>query len=99
MHIGDLNIEENTGFYIQDGDTDYINWAEGAEKYELKVNYLLTQHNHKYVRTVYSIFDFLADIGGLIGALGPINSVLIMLLQFRSSYFTILSYNLQSSER
>ena len=99
MHIGDLNIEENTGFYIQDGDTDYGNWEEGTERYQLKVNYLLTQHNHKYVRTVYSIFDFLADIGGLIGALGPINSVLIMLLQFRSSYFTILSYNLKSSER
>ena len=99
MHIGDLNIEENTGFYFQDGETDYGKWAEGAERYLLKVNYMLTQHNHKYVRTVYSIFDFLADIGGLIGALGPINSVMIMLLQFRSSYFTILSYNLQSSER
>ena len=98
MHIGDLNIEENTGYYIQDGDSDYSNWAIDSNKYFLRVNYYLTQHNHKYVRTVYNIFDFLADIGGLLGALGPINSVLIVLLQFRSSYFTIMSYSLKPSD-
>ena len=49
------------------------------------------------MRTVYSIFDFLADIGGLLGALGPINSVLIMILQFRSSYFTILSESIKAN--
>ena len=33
MHIGDLNIEENTGFYIEEGETEYGKWDEGAERY------------------------------------------------------------------
>ena len=51
---------------------------------------------HKYVRTVYSLFDLLADVGGLSSAFAPINSFLILLLQYRGNYFAIMNDNVNT---
>ena len=51
---------------------------------------------HKYVRTVYSLFDLLADVGGLSSAFTPINSFLILLLQYRGNYFAIMNDNVNA---
>ena len=53
----------------------------------------------KYVRTVYSLFDLLADVGGLLSAFAPINSIVILLLQYRGSYFAIMNDNLNPNSQ
>ena len=48
------------------------------------------------MRTVYSLFDLLADVGGLLSAFAPINSFLILLLQYRGSFFAIMNDNVKT---
>ena len=40
----------------------------------------------KYYRRVYTAFDFLADLGGLFGALTPFFTSVVFCVQYRSSY-------------
>ena len=39
-----------------------------------------------YNRTVYAIFDFASDVGGLYGALSPLCITFLLMINFWSSY-------------
>ena len=58
--------------------------------------YELSSMRYKYTRTVYSILDLLRDIGGFFGAITPFFTFLVMLLQYRGSYFYILTDYMKS---
>ena len=75
-HLGDLTIKQNTGFYINDEDK-IAKFDEIG--YNFRLTYSISTKRHKYVRTVYSLFDLLADVGGLLSAFTPINSIVILL--------------------
>ena len=44
----------------------------------------------EYKRTVYSFLDFLSDIGGLFGTLGPFCGVIVTIFQYRGSYLNLM---------
>lgn len=63
------------------------------------ITYELSQTRHEYTRTVYSMLDFLGDIGGLFSALGPLCGVIVTAFQYRGSYMYLASTMLKNPER
>ena len=82
-NIGNIFVHENEGFYIQQHNSrilPYLNAFQNAITYELNLS------QEAYYRRVYSILDFLRDIGGLFSALAPIFFGLNMIFNYRSQY-------------
>ena len=44
-----------------------------------------------YVRQVYTFLEWLADIGGLFGALGPICMIFVKIFQLQASYQFVMA--------
>merc|ERR1712051_168998 len=44
----------------------------------------------EYKRTVYSFLDFLSDLGGLFGTLGPFCGIIVTVFQYRGSYLNLM---------
>ena len=58
----------------------YKNLFQNAVTFEMSLN------QKQYFRRVYSLLDFLSDVGGLYSAVSPICMLLIVLMNFNSSY-------------
>ena len=54
-------------------------------------SYELSSSLKVYHRAVYSVFDYLSDVGGLSGALYPLFYVLISILQYKSSHMFMMN--------
>ena len=76
MNLGFLTADEFTGFTIESHDIRHS--KESLKK--IGVTYELSQSQLLYSRTVYSVFDYLSDIGGLVSALQPLCHLLIITL-------------------
>ena len=50
----------------------------------------LSLNQKQYFRRVYSLLDFLSDVGGLYGALSPFCMLLIVMVNFNNSYQYIM---------
>ena len=55
------------------------------------ITFELSRTQIEYTRRVYSTLDFLGDIGGLFGALGPMFFLGVKLLQFKGLYMFLMS--------
>ena len=44
----------------------------------------------EFKRTVYSTLDFLSDLGGLFGTLGPFCSIIVTIFMYRGSYLRLM---------
>ena len=71
---------ENSGFRIM----PYDNLMQNSITFEL------SRTRIDFTRTIYSVFDFLGDIGGLHGALGSTFAGLVFILQYRGSYMFLM---------
>ena len=54
------------------------------------ITYEMSLSRVEYTRTVYSTLDFLRDIGGLFGALGPLFGIVVTIFQYRGSYLNLM---------
>ena len=57
------------------------------------ITYELSSDRLHQKRTVYSVTDYLSNIGGLSSALQPICYLLVVILQYRGSYMYIMNDN------
>ena len=55
------------------------------------IRYEVSTSRHLYTRTVYSIFDILSDVGGLISAFYPFCYAMVILFGYRGNYMYVLS--------
>ena len=87
IDVGDLLEDNDFGFYSEKSGfriLPYDNYMHNAITFEL------SRTRIDYTRTVYSVFDFLGDIGGLYGALGPTFAGLVYILQYRGAYLFLM---------
>ena len=59
--------------------------------FQYSITFELSLSEMQYRRHVYSIIDCIGDIGGLYGALFPICSILVVILQFKGEYLFLMS--------
>lgn len=74
LSLGTITLEDENGFYIQrkvGREMPYPNSFQNAITYELSQ----TQRHH--FRQVYSLLDFLADIGGFLSAIGSLCLIIV----------------------
>ena len=55
------------------------------------ITFELSRTQIEYTRRVYSTLDFLGDIGGLFGALGPMFFLGVKVLQYKGLYMFLMS--------
>ena len=87
MDIGNLLEDNDDGFDLEKDSLrilPYDNYMHNSLTFELSRTRL------DYTRTVYSVFDFLGDIGGFHGALVPTFAGLVYILQYRGSYMFLM---------
>ena len=51
----------------------------------------MSQTRVEYKRFVYSLIDFLGEIGGLFGAIMPLFTLLVTIFQFRGTFMNLTS--------
>ena len=71
----------------------YNNRFQNAITFEMSMNL------NEYTRTVYSIMDFMSELGGLFSAITLIFGTIIGVLQYRGMYMIVTSLMLKSRER
>ena len=54
------------------------------------IRYEISTSRYVFSRTVYSVFDYLSDVGGLISAFYPFCYILLILLGYRGDYMYVL---------
>ena len=87
-NVGNLLIDNTVGFSSKISVSrilPYNNYMWNSITFEL------SRTRVEYTRTVYSSLDFLGDIGGLFGALGPIFAIGVKVLQYRGIYMFLMS--------
>ena len=94
--VGDLRKDQHKGFDIDVTETrvlPYNNRLQNAITFEMSMNL------NEYTRTVYSIMDFMSELGGLFSAITLIFGTIIGVLQYRGMYMIVTSLMLKSRER
>ena len=77
MNVGNLLIDNNVGFNVVVSSSRILPYKN---RFWNSITYELSRTQIEYTRVVYSTLDFLGDIGGLYGALGPFFTVCVLML-------------------
>ena len=88
-NIGDLLQDIEDGFDLKVTETrllPYINSFQNSITFEMSLQ------RNEVSRTVYSLMDFLGDLGGLFSALGPFFGTLVAVLQYRGMYMQLVNH-------
>lgn len=83
ISLGSITIERESGFEIERSfsrEMPYPNNFQNAITYELSIT---QRHN---LRQVYSLFDFLADIGGFFSTIGALCVAMVSVFQYYGPY-------------
>ena len=59
------------------------------------ITYEMSLDRKEYFRKVYGSLDFLRDIGGLFAGIATIFSPMVLLFQYRGSYYLLMNDNLE----
>ncbi len=60
-------------------------------KFHNSITYEISLDRRDYFRRVYGVLDFLADVGGLFGAISPLCFIIVLCFQYRSSYQFVMA--------
>ena len=90
VNVGNLLIDNTVGFNL---DTSAHRILPYRNRFWNSITFELSRTQIEYTRVVYSTLDFLGDLGGLFGALGPFFSICVLILQYRGAYMFLLSDN------
>ena len=88
FNFGGFRVDKREGYEVErepSRELPYLNNFWNAITYEVSLTQI------KYFRRVYTVFDFLADLGGLFGALTPIFTAIVFCVQYRSSYQFVMA--------
>ena len=91
MNLGDLTASYEMGFQLEDITTRAMS-VHNAHKLH-SIRYEVTNTRILFTRTVYSIFDYMRDVGGFVGALYPICYGLIVFFGYRGTYMYLMNDN------
>ena len=81
-----MRLDQKQGFDVDVTQTrvlPYKNTFQNAITFEMSMN------RNEYTRTVYSIMDFMSELGGLFSAITLIFGTIIAVLQYRGMYMII----------
>ena len=87
-NVGNLLIDNTEGFSSEISGNRILPYQNSMWN---AITFELSRTRIEYTRTVYSTLDFLGDIGGLFGALGPMFFIGVKVLQFKGLYMFLMS--------
>ena len=83
LSVSNFLTEYDEGFTIASGGVRSI---ISNNRMQNTITYEVSMKKIEYTRSIYGMLDYLADIGGLFAALGPLCKVFITIFQYRGSY-------------
>ena len=87
INIGNLLEDSDFGFDLETSSFRFLTYDNLMHT---SLTFELSTTRIDYTRTIYSMFDFLGDIGGLHGALVPIFAGLVYMIQYRGTYMSLM---------
>lgn len=86
-NIGNLDAVKVDGFHFEKQPNRVIS---NQSLIQTAITFEMSYTQKKYFRRVYTVFDFLADVGGLFGSIYPICQGLVIFMQYHGSYLFIM---------
>ena len=83
FNLAEFRVDKKSGYEAERWPSREFPYTNN---FQTSITYEVSQHQQKYFRRVYNVFDFLADLGGLFGALTPLFASIVFCIQYRSSY-------------
>ena len=88
MNVAGLGVDETTGFLLKQQPSRSIPYKNNWQN---SITFEMSMDRRDYFRNVYSILDFVSDLGGLYGAISPICVISLVILNFWSGYQFLMS--------
>lgn len=82
-NVAGLMDEEEKAHFVEDGSNRIL---PNSLPWQNSITFEMSLTERSFVRTVYTIFDLLKDVGGLFGALAPFCTMLVSVCQFEGSF-------------
>ena len=96
FNVGNLVVDETVGFHAKISGGRILPYTN---RFWNSITYEMSLTRHAYSRTVYNSLDFLGDVGGLFGALGPLGAIFITMFEFKGVNIALMRSMLASDSK
>ena len=88
FNLGELLTENEVGYYVDNRLNREMTYIE--KDFMNSITYEMSLDKHVHFRRVYSLFDWAADIGGILGAVTAICGFILYLFHSNSQYLYLM---------